>query len=649
MCDCNHILRICVNKLVDTVEFSICLLLFWCPFTEVKARNIITLSAIDVMNTTILGGEYVLTQELFSDSNTRYIIKNDFLLVEDITVPENCIIEFDGGSISGSHAIVGQNTAIVATSVKIFEATIAFHGSWNVNEIYPEWFGAKGNGASDDAVAIQKALSFSGLTKSSVLISAKEYGVGTTIYIPSFAKILGVDHHFSVLKAITYIDAILQTANNATLITIDNIRLDGNNIASKGLSVGSLQGKVTAHCTFQNIRVKNCVNNNLYFEYLELSQINNIFSEGAKVGIFLNSPLTVYLKDIRVSDSYEVNFQVLNSSNLNVEYLYTFNENVDNQVLCKLVNVSNCTFYHPHFEPQKDVSCNLYITSNGSLSSTYSVNCSGLRFVNPNFCGLNYAGDLIKLSIEDNTNSNRYRPSISNVKIIDGECLIPKSGSYVINNIDCEDLILEDFIQKETGHYAAPALSPILANQINNPNEHSIKQILSFGGKKTLLNSLYPKYIDKTSAFLRFPTSIPAGTYYLCSQRRMTNTEIYAGTNLMNMKRIGQSDDGYKEYFIPLFIDSALSAGHYLKIVRNGFTKYYQDVAFVLSDRVAFVNGSEQPVIPNFGTTNERPMTDAVPLGFEFFDTCIGKPIYAKTIESNGTIIWVDSNGENLE
>lgn len=594
-------------------------------------------------------GMNVLSQELLSTPNTKYVIKNDFILVEDIIIPDNCILEFDGGNIIGNHAVIGQNTGIIASFVKIFDASIDFQGSWTIKDIYPEWFGAKGDGVSDDAGAIQKSVFFSGLTKSNVVISAKTYGIGSTVYIPTFAKIVGVDRHFSVLRAIKKIDAILQTSQNATLITIDNIRIEGNKFALKGLSVGSNSGRVTAHCIFQNIRAQDCVENNLYFEYLELSQINNILSEGAKVGVFLNSPMTVYLRDIRVSDSKDVNFQVLNSTNLRVEYLYSFNEKLANQVLCKLINVANCTFYHPHFEPQKDVACNLYITSNGSLSSTYSVNCSGLRFVNPNFCGLNYAGDLIKLSIDDNTNSNRYRPSISNVKVINGECLIPKSGSYVINNIDCEDLILEDFIQKETGHYAAPALSPILANQINNPNGHTIKQILSFGGKKTLLHSLYPIIIDHTCAYLRFPASIPAGTYYLCAQRKMTNTELFVGTGLNNMKKVAQSGDGHKDFYIPLNLESDIPAGHYLKIVRNGFQKYYQNVAFVLSDKVTSVNGNEQPDIPNFGTTNERPMTDAVPLGFEFFDICIGKPIYAKTIESNGTIIWVDSNGENLE
>lgn len=55
-----------------------------------------------------------LTQDMFykTEGNTRvpntdtiFVIKYDFTLGEDITIPANCILEFDGGSISGEHTL----------------------------------------------------------------------------------------------------------------------------------------------------------------------------------------------------------------------------------------------------------------------------------------------------------------------------------------------------------------------------------------------------------------------------------------------------------------------------------------------------------------------------------------------------------------
>lgn len=64
-----------------------------------------------VLKKNMVGGVNTLTQAAFEDSegndrgNTIYVIQYDFTLGEDITVPANCVLEFDGGSISGNYAI----------------------------------------------------------------------------------------------------------------------------------------------------------------------------------------------------------------------------------------------------------------------------------------------------------------------------------------------------------------------------------------------------------------------------------------------------------------------------------------------------------------------------------------------------------------
>ena len=124
----------------------------------------------------IVNGVNTLTQAMFTQQNTIYVIQYDFTLGEDITVPENCVLEFDGGSISASgtnDTITGTNTGINAGLVKILGTDVTLAGSWNVAEVYPEWWGAIGSNNYEDS-KIQKAIDFAVLIHSRLLFSNKK-------------------------------------------------------------------------------------------------------------------------------------------------------------------------------------------------------------------------------------------------------------------------------------------------------------------------------------------------------------------------------------------------------------------------------------------------------------------------------------------
>lgn len=70
-----------------------------------------------ILKKNLVNGVNTLTQEMVSTTNTKYIIKYNYILGENITIPENCIIEFDGGSIENStensYSLTGTATKVV--------------------------------------------------------------------------------------------------------------------------------------------------------------------------------------------------------------------------------------------------------------------------------------------------------------------------------------------------------------------------------------------------------------------------------------------------------------------------------------------------------------------------------------------------------
>lgn len=76
----------------------------------------------------------VMMQAFFQDSrgneltNTVFVIQYDYVLGENITVPEGCILEFDGGSIGGNKTITFNNTSVLG-SKSCFKNNVTLAGT----------------------------------------------------------------------------------------------------------------------------------------------------------------------------------------------------------------------------------------------------------------------------------------------------------------------------------------------------------------------------------------------------------------------------------------------------------------------------------------------------------------------------------------
>lgn len=171
----------------------------------------------------------ILYQDMINNSNTIYVIQYDFTLGEDITIPENCILEFNGGSLSGDNTIIGNNTCISANTIKILSTDITFSGTWNIVSIYPEWFGAKGDGITDDTNAIQKAIDFlhdNTLRDSYIRFRGRTYPV-TNIQLKAYVNLRGEGIGSTVIKGISNQDVITIVDTN-NISSIFDLSIAGN-------------------------------------------------------------------------------------------------------------------------------------------------------------------------------------------------------------------------------------------------------------------------------------------------------------------------------------------------------------------------------------------------------------------------------------
>lgn len=122
------------------------------------------------------------TTSSFSTANKRYNIATSITLTtsETYTFGAGCILHFyNTGMISGAANLELNNTQIEAPMKQCFDLNVNFNGLMRNSECYPEWWGAKGDGVTDDAAAINRCIYCACHTP--VVLTAENYLVSTTV------------------------------------------------------------------------------------------------------------------------------------------------------------------------------------------------------------------------------------------------------------------------------------------------------------------------------------------------------------------------------------------------------------------------------------------------------------------------------------
>ena len=140
-------------------------------------------------------GNEVSFESQVTQANKIYVIHDDFVLSSNVTIPTNCVLEFDGGSISGAHTLTGNNTKIEAGIVKIFGTDVIIAGTWAITKAFPEWFGGYSDSSIDITTCVIKAIT---LCKN-VHFSSGIYLINSTITLGNYNHQITISNK-SVLK-----------------------------------------------------------------------------------------------------------------------------------------------------------------------------------------------------------------------------------------------------------------------------------------------------------------------------------------------------------------------------------------------------------------------------------------------------------------
>lgn len=233
--------------------------------------------------------------EQVAQANTIYEIRYNFDLGgEDVDIPENCVLQFNGGMLRNGTLKV-SNAKLDSELKKIFD-NITFNGKFFNGEIYPEWVGAVGDGTTDDYVALQNCVNICKENSAKLLLSRKymishqlEYSAEDgSKYNP--LVIVGNGVSSSGLIFTGEIGIYIQRGVNCQF---DSFSIYGvNKNQGVGLKIGDVGTNYVVRSYFSNLYITNCQQCIYCFGWL--NQFTNINARFATNGILDKSTASVY-------------------------------------------------------------------------------------------------------------------------------------------------------------------------------------------------------------------------------------------------------------------------------------------------------------------------------------------------------------------
>lgn len=270
----------------------------------------------------ISNGKNILTQDMISKANTRYIIQYDYNLDgQTINIPDNCVLEFEGGSLSNG-TLNGINTVIYSAPNLILK-TISLTGLFTAEAWFLEWVS---NNSSD------------------------------------YSEAFNILHQYKFPKTIKLIkdEYIVKNSFNIDSNTI----LDGNSC--------TIKSKFDSYYDYI-IQLSNCSNTSIINLTINQSEVQDCSSN-------MNDTGTALVHRAQVIRAYDVRSLVIENSSF-----YYFGVSaiaVDSSTRPEgILRIKNCNFYFRRGNSSYDTStiyaaCTTNIITDNYINGKYSVDNS---------------------------------------------------------------------------------------------------------------------------------------------------------------------------------------------------------------------------------------------------------------------------------
>lgn len=302
---------------------------------------------------------------------TLYLCPGVWSITSNLTIPSNIQICPINGAIfavsSGASLAIGGNEAI-----------------------YPEWFGAKGDGVTDDTAAIQAAIDSIDNTKGGVVsFSSGTYKISSAITITgNNVRLKGFHYHLPTIKCYAAEAGIFFAASSGWIYSggIENITIDGNNVATVGVQV--TQG---SEFTFYETLVMKCTTGwkfkggaSLGVTPTGLVNLYNCGSSYNTVGVFFeDASKTVFTGGNFYSNTTNVQFAYANCISFRDVWFETFTgcfllDHTSNYALANTIIVDGCYF----LSTSGGVSYDCRIFKSTGDNDTYTATVEGFYFNN---------------------------------------------------------------------------------------------------------------------------------------------------------------------------------------------------------------------------------------------------------------------------
>jgi len=198
-----------------------------------------------------------------------------YTLTTSETIPSNITLEREDGAIIDGVGTLTINGPFKSGLSQAFGSsiTIAF-GDGFIKEVYPQWWGAVGDGATSNTAAIQSALDSGAVT---VCISDGEFLTGA-LTVPSTVKRIYGDGTITASGTITAYDNIIDVSSNTDMI----------------IDVAEIDVDATTYATNPAITLNSCTNikiKNILFPGGGLRAVN---MDGCTDCTFSHSTVTAY-------------------------------------------------------------------------------------------------------------------------------------------------------------------------------------------------------------------------------------------------------------------------------------------------------------------------------------------------------------------